>query len=66
MMFDRLYQEEIDMMRGIINQNQVIQNTYYRMSHDSNLKRYLTQAVNYALSGGSREVLTSSLPFAVT
>jgi hypothetical protein len=56
-MFDRSYQEEVDMMRGIINQRQVIQNTYYKLSHDSNLKRYLTQAVNYAKSGGSREVM---------
>lgn len=65
-MFDRLYQEEIDMMRGIINQKQVIQNTYYRMSHDSNLKRYLTQAVNYALSGGSREVMGFNDQYFVT
>lgn len=56
-MFDRLYQEEIDMMRGIINQKKVIQNTYHRMSHDSNLNHYLTQAVNYAKSGGSREIM---------
>jgi hypothetical protein len=56
-MFDRLYEEEMDMMRGIINQSQVIQNTYYKMSHDANLKRYLTQAVNYAKSGGSREIM---------
>jgi hypothetical protein len=56
-MFDRLYQEEVNMMRGIINQRQVIQNTYYRMNNDANLKRYLTQAVNYAKSGGSREVM---------
>lgn len=57
MMFNRLYQEEMDMMRGIIAQQRVIQNTYYRMSHDSNLKQYLTQAVNYAKSGGSREFM---------
>lgn len=56
-MFDRSYQEEIDMLRGIISQKQVIQNTYYRLSHDSNLKRYLTQAVNYAKTGGSRDAM---------
>jgi hypothetical protein len=56
-MFDRSYQEEIDMMRGILNQRQVIQNIYYKLSHDSNLSRYLTQAVNYAKSGGNLEVM---------
>lgn len=56
-MFDRSYQEEIDMMRGILNQRQVIQNIYYKLSHDSNLIRYLTQAVNYAKSGGNSEVM---------
>jgi hypothetical protein len=54
-MFDRLYQKEIDMMHGLLNQKQTIQNTYHTMSHDENLKRYLKQAVNYAKSGGSRE-----------
>jgi hypothetical protein len=56
-MFDRLYQKDIDMMRAIINQKQVIQNTYHRMSHDENLKRYLKLAVHYAKSGGSRDVM---------
>lgn len=54
-MFDLSYQKEVDMMRGIINKAQVVTNTYYKLSNDANIKRYLEQAVNYAKSGGSRD-----------